>query len=214
MAPIALPSARYRLPVWRRLAIHGACGFALLAACQQAQADVDPFVGSLMPIASLSGGNAPCPSGWEPADGRLMSIQSYSALYSILKNTYGGETNVTFALPDMRGRAAVGVGQGPGLTPRALGEQAGSPSTTLLPENLPAHSHGLPATTTAATHATPGAARTLAHAQNAGAYASSGPQVTLATTGPAGGNAAVPTLSPSLVINWCIAVTGIYPQRP
>ncbi|RYF71197.1 MAG: hypothetical protein EOO29_30465 [Comamonadaceae bacterium] len=213
MAPIALPSARCRLPVWRRLAIHGACGFALLAACQQAQADFNPFVGSLMPIASLSGG-APCPRNWVPAVGQIASIQTYSELFSVIGTTYGGNGTTTFALPDMSGRVAVGVGQGQGLTPRVLGEQGGSPSTKLLQENLPAHSHGLPATTTAATHATPGAARTLAHSQNAGAYASSGPQVTLAATGPAGGNAPVSTLSPSLVINWCIAITGFDPQRP
>ncbi|RYF23515.1 MAG: hypothetical protein EOO33_13730 [Comamonadaceae bacterium] len=204
----------HRAMVWRRLALQGACGLAVLAACAQARADSDPFVGALMPMAGQPGGSK-CPSGWLPAEGQLLAIQQNSALYALLGLTYGGNGTTNFALPDMRGRAAVGMGQGRGLTHLDRGEQGGSPSTTLSSANLPAHSHGLAATTAAATHSTPGAGRTLAQAQNAGVYASgSSPPVVLGSSGSVGGNTPVPTMSPYLVVHWCIALTGYFPQRP
>ncbi len=189
-----------------------AAGLALLAACAPAQADADnPYLGALMPMASKTPG-ATCPKGWLPAEGQIPPIQGNTALFSLLGTTYGGNGTTTFGLPDLRGRTAVGLGQGPGLSQLDWGEQGGSASATLIPQNLPAH--GLAATTAAATHAAPGAARTLAQAQNAGLYASSGTPVTLAPSGPAGGSAPVPTMSPYLTIIWCIAIQGAFPQRP
>jgi microcystin-dependent protein len=202
-----------RVPVWRRLAVHSACGLAVLAACAQARADFEPFLGSVMPMAGKPGGSD-CPKGWLPANGQILAVRTNSALFSLLGVTYGGDGVNTFGLPDLRGRAPVGMGQGPGLSPLSWGEQGGLANTTLSPANLPAHSHGLNASTTAATHATPDATRALAQAQNAGVYASSGPQVTLAQSGQTGGNTPVPTMSPSLVIQWCIAIQGIFPPRP
>ncbi|RYF23608.1 MAG: hypothetical protein EOO33_13560 [Comamonadaceae bacterium] len=204
----------HRATVWRRLALRSACGLAVLAACAQARADSEPFVGSLMAMAGQPGGSK-CPRDWLPAEGQLLPIQQNAALFSLLGLTYGGNGTTNFALPDMRGRAAVGMNQGPGLTALGWGEQGGRPSTTLSPANLPAHSHGLAATTAAATHSTPDAGRTLAQAQNAGVYASgSSPQVVLGSSGPVGGNTPVPTMSPYLVIHWCIALRGDFPQRP
>ncbi len=192
-----------------------ACALALLAACTQARAEAQGFIGALMPIAGKTPGGY-CPRGWQPADGRLLPVQSYAPLFSILGNTYGGNGTSNFALPDLRGRAAVGQGAGPGLTPLGLGEQGGSASVTLSPLHLPAHSHGLAATTQAATHAAPGSGRIPAQAQNAGVYAGSGPQVQMGITSATGQPSApvpVPTVSPSVVIYWCIATEGDFPQR-
>ena len=189
-----------------------ATSLALLTTCAPAWADAeDPYIGALMPMAGKTPGGT-CPKGWLPADGRLLHIQSYTALYSLLGVSYGGDGQNTFGLPDLRGRTAVGVGQGPGLSQLDQGEQGGNDRTTLLLPNLPAHN--LVATTVTATHAAPDATRTLAQAQNAGLYASGGTPVTLAQSGVAGQGQPVPTMSPYLTIIWCIATQGVFPPRP
>ena len=189
-----------------------ATSLALLTTCAPAWADADdPYIGALMPMAGKTPGGT-CPRGWLPADGRLLHLQSYTALYSLLGVSYGGDGQTTFGLPDLRGRTAVGVGQGPGLSQLDQGEQGGNDRTTLLLPNLPAHN--LAATTATATHAAPDATRTLAQAQNAGLYASGGTPVTLAQSGVAGQGQPVPTMSPYLTIIWCIATQGAFPLRP
>ena len=189
-----------------------ATSLALLTTCAPAWADAeDPYIGALMPMAGKTPGGT-CPKGWLPADGRLLHIQSYTALYSLLGVSYGGDGQNTFGLPDLRGRTAVGVGQGPGLSQLDQGEQGGNDRTTLLLPNLPAHN--LAATTATATHAAPDATRTLAQAQNAGLYASGGTQVVLGQSGVAGQSQPVPTMSPYLTIIWCIATQGTFPLRP
>lgn len=189
-----------------------ATSLALLTTCAPAWADADdPYIGALMPMAGKTPGGT-CPRGWLPADGRLLHLQSYTALYSLLGVSYGGDGQNTFGLPDLRGRTAVGVGQGPGLSQLDQGEQGGNDRTTLLLPNLPAHN--LAATTVTATHAAPDATRTLAQAQNAGLYASGGTPVTLAQSGVAGQGQPVPTMSPYLTIIWCIATEGTFPPRP
>lgn len=81
------------------------------------------------------------PRNWAFCEGQLLAIRSNTALFSILGTFYGGNGSVTFALPDFRGRAAVGAGQGPGLSPYQLGEQTGSETVTLLTTEMPAHTH-------------------------------------------------------------------------
>ena len=113
-----------------------ATSLALLTTCAPAWADAeDPYIGALMPMAGKTPGGT-CPKGWLPADGRLLHIQSYTALYSLLGVSYGGDGQNTFGLPDLRGRTAVGVGQGPGLSQLDQGEQGGNDRTTLLLPNL------------------------------------------------------------------------------
>lgn len=189
-----------------------ATSLALLTTCAPAWADAgDPYIGALMPMAGKPSGGT-CPRGWLPAEGQLLRIQSYTALYSLLGFSYGGDGQTTFGLPDLRGRTAVGVGQGPGLSQLDQGEQGGNDRTTLLLPNLPAHN--LAATTATATHAAPDATHTLAQAQNAGLYASGGTPVTLGQSGVAGQSQPVPTMSPYLTIIWCIATEGTFPLRP
>lgn len=91
----------------------------------------------------LFGGNFQ-PGDWMPADGRLLAIDQYDTLFNLIGTTFGGDGQTTFALPDLRGRAIVGVGQGPGLSPVSLGEMFGTPSATLTQNQMPAHSHDLP----------------------------------------------------------------------
>jgi microcystin-dependent protein len=85
------------------------------------------------------------PAGFLPADGRLMAIVPNSALFSLLGSTYGGDGINTFALPDLRGRTAIHIGQGPGLSQQDLGERSGTETVTLISSQMPAHHHALPA---------------------------------------------------------------------
>ena len=97
---------------------------------------MEPFIAQIM----MFGGNF-APRGWAFCDGQLLPINQYSALFSLLGTTYGGDGRTTFALPDLRGRAPIHVGVGPGLTPVKGGERIGAEKTTLSIVNLPAHNH-------------------------------------------------------------------------
>lgn len=83
------------------------------------------------------------PYGWAICDGTLLPVNQYSALFSLLGTTYGGDGSTTFGLPDLRGRVPLGVGTGPGLSPRVWGAHDGAENNTLLINNLPAHNHGV-----------------------------------------------------------------------
>ena len=96
----------------------------------------DPLLGSI----SLFAGTF-APRGWAFADGQLLLISENEALFSIFSDTYGGDGRTTFALPDMRGRAALHEGSGPGLTPRSLGSSFGDENVTLSNLNLASHTH-------------------------------------------------------------------------
>lgn len=91
------------------------------------------------------------PGGWMFCDGRLLSIGSHTALFSLLGTTYGGDGVTSFALPDLRGRAASEAGARPGLTVRSLGGLFGAESTTLSVSQLPGHTHSVPGSTTGST---------------------------------------------------------------
>lgn len=120
---------------------------------------MDVFVGTIMAV-----GFTYAPRGWAFCNGQILAIAQNQALFSLLGTTYGGNGTNTFALPDLRGRVIVGAqGDGPGITPVALGEKAGSNTVTVLASgavtltaaNLPAHTHpatfnpaGLTGTTT------------------------------------------------------------------
>src|ERR1700677_1019887 len=81
------------------------------------------------------------PRNWQPCNGQLLSIQQNQALFSILGTTYGGNGTTNFALPDLRGRAPIGVGPGPNLPPVNLGDSRGAATVTLVANNMPAHNH-------------------------------------------------------------------------
>src|ERR1700712_5667252 len=96
----------------------------------------DPF---LAEIRMFSGNFAP--TGWALCNGQLMAISQNTALFSLLGVTYGGDGRVTFGLPNLQGSAPMQQGQGPGLSPRSLGESGGSPTVTLTQQEMAAHTH-------------------------------------------------------------------------
>ena len=85
----------------------------------------DPFIGEIMQFGATF-----CPRGWARTDGRLLSISQNSALFSLLGTTYGGDGRYTFGLPDLRGRVAIGVGEGPGLSTYRVGQKGGNEQVT------------------------------------------------------------------------------------
>jgi microcystin-dependent protein len=97
---------------------------------------MDPYIGQLM----LFAGNF-APRGWAFCDGQLLSIAQNSALFSVLGTTYGGNGETTFGVPDLRGRAPIGMGHGPGLPNITQGQQGGAAAVTLTTAQMPAHSH-------------------------------------------------------------------------
>ena len=165
------------------------------------------------------------PKGWMPCNGQLLLISQNTALFSLLGTTYGGDGKSTFALPNLQGRVALNPGPGPGLSPRSLGEEGGSPAVTLLVSEMPAHIHPLFFTDAPATTNTPAA--DVMPAFNASlnfpgitkpvnTYAETSPNAVFApqTLSIAGGSQPHNNMQPYLVLNYCIAVQGIYPPRP
>jgi microcystin-dependent protein len=154
------------------------------------------------------------PRGWARCDGQLLPIAQSTALFSLLGTTYGGNGQSNFALPNLGGQFAMGTGQGPGLTPRQLGEQAGSATVSLLSSEMPAHNHALMAG--ASPMSTDPAGASLAPpAGGALAYRIPGNQVAMApdSIGTVGSGQAHENMPPYLALNFCIAMQGIFPPR-
>lgn len=160
-------------------------------------ADYEPYVGSIdftaFPYAIKN---------WAFAWGQLVPISQNNALFALVGTYYGGDGRTTFALPDLRGRAPVGQGAGPGLEQRDVGEEYGTEVVTLTLDQLPAHEHPVQL----------GSGSPVPGGQSAPAAAASGGGA-MAPTGIAGRNAPVPIMPPSLVLSPQIALYGVFPPR-
>ena len=161
------------------------------------------------------------PRGWALCSGQLLSIAQNTALFSILGTTFGGDGRTTFGLPDMRGRVPVGMGQGPGLSDYVLGQRGGTEQVTLTLANLASHTH----TATGTVVANDGGASQPSPKNNFIAslrgqnifsdtsntnMAQNSVAVTVQT---AGGNIPFSIVQPYLVLNYIIALEGIFPSR-
>jgi microcystin-dependent protein len=180
---------------------------------------VDPYIAT---ITNFAGNFAP--RNWMFCKGQLLSIAEYTPLFSLIGTTYGGDGQVTFALPDFRSRVGIHQGQGPGLSNYTIGEVAGTENVTLLSSNLPLHNHAvisMPIQQPASTVNNSGIS------EPKGAYPASGAMVYNAggdgtfmgaytsngASAIAGSNAPVPIVQPYLALNYIIAVEGIFPSR-
>jgi len=166
----------------------------------------EPFLGQIQPFPYNF-----APRGWAFCSGQILPIAQNTALFSLLGTTYGGNGQTTFALPDLRGRVPLHFGQGPGLSPYDLGQVSGTETVTLLSTQMPAHNHTMNASTGEA-------ADTIATGQvlaSSAIYAPGSPNTVMSaqSVGQAGGNQPHPNLQPYLVLNWCIALEGIFPSR-
>jgi microcystin-dependent protein len=156
------------------------------------------------------------PTGWAFCDGQLMPISQNTALFSLLGTYYGGDGKSTFALPDLQGSAPMQTGQGQGLSERFLGEMSGVETITLLQSEIPFHTHSLMAQSTFGNSTDP-TGNAWGRPFGGGAmYKASGTQVQLApqALAPAGGGLPHNNMQPYLTLNFCIALQGIFPQRP
>jgi microcystin-dependent protein len=177
------------------------------------------FIGQIM----MAGFNF-APKFWALANGQLLPINQNQALFSLLGTQYGGNGTTNFALPDLRSRTPIGYASSvdPSWQPPSvqIGQASGVENVTLLSINLPAHTHSVNATTAngdnrnaagrlfATSNRASGTAPSL-YAASSGPLAPLNPQ----TVSPAGGNQPHPNLQPYSVINFCIALSGIYPSR-
>lgn len=172
-----------------------------------AQAGPEPYIGEIM----MFGGNF-CPRGWGNADGQLLPVSQNQALFSILGTTYGGDGRTTFALPDMRGRVAIHVGQGPGLSNRQNGSKGGAETHTLNVSELPSHSHSLQATNNSGSSRKPEGkvpAKTRKKAYGSAGSTQMAPQAVSSV----GGGQPHNNMQPFLTIRYCMALQGLYPSR-
>ncbi|MBO9626540.1 MAG: phage tail protein [Microbacterium sp.] len=147
------------------------------------------------------------PKGWALCNGQVLSIAQNQALFSLLGTTYGGNGTTTFALPDLRGRTAVHPGMGV-----TQGQSAGEAAHTLTVGELPLHTHGVRASSVAATVASPQGAYWAASDQPAYGDDLAGSMSTAAIA-TAGSAQPHENLSPYLVVNHIIALTGVFPSR-
>jgi microcystin-dependent protein len=194
---------------------------------------MEPYLAMIMAF----GGNFAI-RGWALCWGQIMSIAQNSALFSLLGTTYGGNGQTTFSLPDLRGRAPIGWGAGPGLSSYDIGQSGGSESTTILIPNMPGHNHVITsnltvnpsASTAAATSTTPGPTLVPAMLPTIGSGPSGNPikgyaQVDSTTTlsadivtgtitcGITGNTQPISIQNPYLAITYLIALEGIFPSR-
>jgi len=195
----------------------------------------NPFLGQI-----IQGGWNFAPRGYHYCDGSILSIAQNTALFSLLGTTYGGNGQTTFGLPDLRGRAMINQGQGPGLSSYVLGEMGGSENATLLVTNMPAHTH--PATfannnsalnvgTVKATLQIAPAGGVLSHSVDGATNPAALPQIYspagtatpvalgglnvagTVTVAPAGGSQPFSILQPFNTVSIVIALQGIFPSR-
>lgn len=192
----------------------------------------DGFIGEIRMFA----GNF-APRGWAFCNGQLLPISQNAALFSILGTTYGGDGRTTFALPDLRGRAPIHAGNGPGLTDRRLGSKGGQETVTLTVTQMPSHSHTIAAPANTSQHvllSTDKAVRVKPQAGDVPAAMNFGsgfsatpvkgygpatntvqgqtitPQLSASNTG---GGQAHDNMPPYATVNYIIALVGIFPSR-
>lgn len=160
------------------------------------------------------------PKGWAQCNGQLLAIASNTALFSLIGVNYGGNGTTNFGLPNLQGQATVGQGQGPGLSLYSIGEITGSANVALLTSQMPAHNHPVncfndggaanePGANVLAASGTDTRGNLMYSAAVANPVAMNPAQIGVAGTGAPHNN-----MSPYMALNYCIALQGVFPQRP
>lgn len=174
----------------------------------------EPFLGQIIAV-----GFNFAPVSWAFCNGQLLPIAQYSALYSLLGTTYGGDGETTFGLPDLRGRVPINQGTGPGLSNYVLGQVGGFEQVTLTSGNLPAHTHtagtanspgttNIPASNTVLSDEGPGTPAVTTYVPFGNPQALVGSTIQFVGQGLGHEN-----LQPYLAINFIIALEGLYPPQ-
>lgn len=161
------------------------------------------------------------PRGWAICAGQIISIASNTALFSLLGTYYGGNGQTTFALPDLRGRVPLSEGQGLGLSDYSLGQRGGQESVSLISQEMPAHSHAVQVNNASGSLTAPASLSSIANYADLngdGGQTYLNNTVVNVTLAPAsvsiaGGNQPHNNIQPILVMNYCIAIQGVFPAR-
>ena len=167
-----------------------------------------PFLGQI----KIFAGNF-APQGWALCNGQILPISQYDALFVLLGTTYGGDGQTTFALPNLQGRLPIHAGQGPSLSNYSLGQTGGTEMVTLTSAQIASHTHALQGTASPGTSTSPAG---LVPAGGAGnIYGTATPTTGMypGTVGTAGSSSPHDNTMPFLVINYIIALQGIFPSR-
>lgn len=170
----------------------------------------EPFIGEIRIFA-----NAYAPRGWAFCDGQLLNIGQNTTLFSVISNFYGGDGRITFALPDLRGKAPMHWGRGPGLSPFYISQEGGASEFPLSAYHMPEHTHGTVAYRGAPDTPDP----TNAYLGNyQGVFEFNDPpfsMVSMSSEALASAGLSRPheNKQPYTVLNFCIALEGMYPSR-
>lgn len=155
------------------------------------------------------------PRGWAFCDGQILPINQNQSLYSLLGTTYGGDGQTSFALPDFRGRTPIHTGQPAGGSNHTLGQKGGEETHTLSNSEMPQHSHSINASQGMAVSNDPtgqhwGKARERIYAEYNTTSATPMHNGVISTVG---GGQAHENMQPFIVMNYCIALQGLFPSR-
>ena len=169
----------------------------------------EPFIAEIRIFA----GNF-APRGWAFCNGQLLPVSQNTALFSLIGTTYGGDGRTTTALPNLEGRAPMHPGRGPGLTARRLGEKVGSETVNLNETQMPNHTHPL-RSFPAPGNASDASSHSFARTVGAAPYLPSATLADMATEAIEiqGTGATYNEMQPFLVLNFIIALVGLYPSR-
>jgi microcystin-dependent protein len=176
-----------------------------------AAAQVDPYIGQLMFV-----GYTFCPRAWTDANGQLLPISQNTALFSLYGTTFGGDGRTTFGVPDLRGRAPIHFGNGPGLQSYTLGQKGGNEGFTISEAQMPAHNHDVRVTDQIANKKGPGSDFLAKVPTGDESIYHNGPpnkvmDPAMLTT--KGSSQEILKRSPYLAGRWCVALQGVYPSR-
>lgn len=167
-----------------------------------------PYIGEIRIFA----GNF-APAGWAFCDGSILSISQNDTLFSLIGSTYGGDGQKTFALPDLRGRIPIHMGQGPGLGTYLLGQAGGVETVTLTTNQIPSHNHQMLGQTKRGNTNRPNnavwAKSTLRQFSNSPGTAQ---PMHSNIVSPSGGSQPHDNMMPYLTIHFIISLYGIYPS--